>query len=115
MGNQVQNVSKQKRWQSHIADWKISKLSQREYCELKQLSLNTFTYWRSKFKKSNTAETKKNNSLSAFQKVTFSTEKASKATILKLQYPRGITITLYSEPTPALLKLLLSTEGYNGC
>ena len=78
MEKQVQNVSKQERWQSHIADWKISKLSQREYCELKQLSLNTFTYWRSKFKKSNTAETKKNNSLSAFQKVTFSTEKASK-------------------------------------
>lgn len=36
-------------WEEHIEKWKLSKLSQREYCRRNGLRPNRFTYWKCKF------------------------------------------------------------------
>lgn len=38
-------------WQAHIRQWEQSGLSQRRYCEERELSLSTFQWWRSRLKK----------------------------------------------------------------
>jgi hypothetical protein len=35
-------------WQKQIADWKVSGLSQKQFCLSRSLALSTFCYWKSK-------------------------------------------------------------------
>lgn len=44
-------------WQRHIEGWQRSQLSQREYCEKKNISYARFGYWRTRLKR--TAQPKK--------------------------------------------------------
>jgi len=44
--------SRAKIWQTHIREWEQSGLSQRRYCQERELSLSTFQWWRSRLKKS---------------------------------------------------------------
>lgn len=47
----VSRTAKRNTWQGHIAGWKASGLSQRQYCEREGLATQTFGYWQRKFKK----------------------------------------------------------------
>lgn len=42
-------------WRTHIDQWRISGLTQTEYCKQKQISRDRFTYWKIKFKKQNSS------------------------------------------------------------
>lgn len=42
--------TKRQHWLTHIKQWEESKLSQQAYCKQSVISLNSFTYWRGKFK-----------------------------------------------------------------
>lgn len=42
--------AKEKFWQEHIAEWRVSGLSQRVYCQRNLLAVATFGYWRRKLK-----------------------------------------------------------------
>lgn len=39
-------MTKQEVWQSHMDQWKQSKLSQEKYCEQAGINYHTFVYWR---------------------------------------------------------------------
>lgn len=41
---------KQKFWQQHVLNWEESNLSQKAYCELHSLPLQSFGYWKRKLK-----------------------------------------------------------------
>ncbi|NBB91517.1 MAG: hypothetical protein GVY23_10020 [Spirochaetes bacterium] len=51
-------TKKEKLWSARIEEWKKSGLSQRRYCEQRQLSLSTFQWWRTRLREpaSSTAE-----------------------------------------------------------
>lgn len=42
--------NKQQRWSDHVAAWKGSGLSQKQYCNQQQLTYSTFVYWRGRLK-----------------------------------------------------------------
>ena len=44
----AKNKEKQESWSSHVESWKISGLSQIEYCREHNLSKHRFTYWKCK-------------------------------------------------------------------
>ncbi len=48
--------TKDEYWQKQIGDWKVSGLSQKQFCLSRSLALSTFCYWKSKINriKSNT-------------------------------------------------------------
>jgi hypothetical protein len=41
-------TTKQDYWQEHIASWKTSGLTQKEYCRANSLSVQSFGYWKRK-------------------------------------------------------------------
>lgn len=48
---QITTERKTQLWSDRVRSWKQSGLSQRAYCELHQLVLGTFVYWRCRLKK----------------------------------------------------------------
>lgn len=43
-------TKKEKLWSARIDEWKRSGLSQRRYCEERQVSLSTFQWWRTRLR-----------------------------------------------------------------
>lgn len=43
-------TKKERLWSARLEEWKKSGLSQRRYCEERQLSLSTFRWWRSRLR-----------------------------------------------------------------
>ena len=50
-GRGSKKSTKQDYWQQHITAWKVSGLSQRQYCAREDLAVQTFGYWQRKLKK----------------------------------------------------------------
>lgn len=50
MRTETGSSAKQSYWQDHIRAWEESGLSQAAYCEAHSLAIQTFGYWRRKFK-----------------------------------------------------------------
>jgi hypothetical protein len=46
---------KEEYWSKHITQWQSSGLTQKSFCQQKNLKLSTFVYWRVKFLKLNPA------------------------------------------------------------
>lgn len=47
-------------WQQHMETWQASDLTQPAYCELHTISLAAFGYWRTRLKKQQCEDTKRN-------------------------------------------------------
>lgn len=45
------HVAKREFWQHQISKWKVSGLSQKQYCRSRSLALSTFCYWKSRINK----------------------------------------------------------------
>ena len=44
----TEDLDKKKYWQEHVASWRVSNLSQAEYCRINGLRIYSFNYWRRK-------------------------------------------------------------------
>ncbi|WP_304511825.1 IS66 family insertion sequence element accessory protein TnpA [Desulfobacula sp.] len=44
---------RQQFWQEHLKKWSESELTQREYCRINNLKASRFTYWKTKFNRTN--------------------------------------------------------------
>ncbi len=40
--------TREKYWQKHINEWRVSGLSQKQFCSSRSIVLSTFSYWKSK-------------------------------------------------------------------
>ncbi len=49
---------KQDFWQQHIDTWLQSKLTQKTYCQQNNIALASFSYWRTRFNRTATADKK---------------------------------------------------------
>jgi len=48
MSESKQTNTKKELWRKHIEAWKVSNLSQNKYCEQENISLASFSWWRTK-------------------------------------------------------------------
>jgi hypothetical protein len=44
----TEDLDKKKYWQEHVASWRVSNLSQAEYCRINGLRTYVFSYWKRK-------------------------------------------------------------------
>ena len=58
----AKQMAVQNDWESRIEGWKLSDLSQAKYCEVNNLSIKSFQYWRRQLKNMQTSEPAKDNS-----------------------------------------------------
>ena len=53
----------QKEWEPRIEGWKLSGRSQAKYCDVNNLNIKSFQYWRRQLKNIQTLETAQENSV----------------------------------------------------
>lgn len=58
----ARQMAVQNDWESRIEGWKLSGLSQAKYCEVNNLSIKSFQYWRRQLKNMQTSEAVQENS-----------------------------------------------------
>ncbi len=58
----ARQMAVQNEWESRIEGWKLSGLSQVKYCDVNNLNVKSFQYWRRQLKNMQTSESTKENS-----------------------------------------------------
>ena len=100
-------------WQKHIEKWQESGVSQAKYCEVNQLKLRSFVYYRHKISNSSKQPPK------AVKFVSISTSKSNLQPHSKLGIqlilPNGIRIGISSEVKETFLQMVLQTAGKVTC
>ncbi len=52
----ARQMAVQNEWESRVEGWKLSGLSQAKYCDVNNISIKSFQYWRRQFKNMQTSE-----------------------------------------------------------
>lgn len=102
--------SKQQFWLDHLNAWRLSGLKNDEYCSKHGLNINLFSYWKSKFYKSN-PELKKNthNDIPVFVPISVVPDKATTLESgINIQLSNDLKITLSKNFDEATLGRLIA-------
>lgn len=91
-------------WNAIIADWELSGLTQRKYCESKAIAFLRFKYWRGQLSHRSTHQGDETNRESAFIPISI---KASSLSI-RLDTPSGYSMSFSELIDPKKLAQILS-------
>lgn len=101
--------SKAQYWQKHIAEWKLSGLSQHAYCEQQGIRYTTFGYYRGVLNK------QKNTTTTSFIEVKPSMTTPPKSIAIQFILPNGVKIGIPVQAGKEVIAHVLSEIGKLPC
>jgi hypothetical protein len=96
-------------WSALNAEWENSQESQPIFCKRKNISLNMFTYWRSKFI---SQKNKKSRSVSSFVPVKIKTENILISLPITIENKSAVKIIIPSNISASQLSEILKLVGF---
>jgi hypothetical protein len=99
-------------WCMLFSEWKISRLSQKQFCDERKINFHTFSYWRSKLNR----EKKPTASFQAVHVTPMTPEpRPVETALIELGLPNGITLSIPPTADKILLKMLFTLLGIKSC
>jgi hypothetical protein len=100
-------AEKQAYWEKHLADWKCSGLTQKDYCKREKLAYGSFKSWRSQLLESRHVQTP--NFIEATPEEP--EKSSSNALILQISLANGSRIGVNAQTSVEIVKHVLALTG----